>query len=175
MGVIWRRGDEMPNLRPGWLPTVTFVVFLLAAGCTLLGHPRGTGGQAPHQESPAAEYLAAAGPANCRLDAEVQSYTGHEHRNLAAAEAALRAEAVTERWFDQRLLKIPFLPSIAATARALARANERRAELTVRQARSPSLAALQSFTRRHQSADAAVEDQVKVIRRALGLPPPTTS
>jgi hypothetical protein len=82
---------------------------------------------------------------------------------------------VTERWFDQRLLKIPFLPSVAATARALAPANERCAELTIRQAGSPSLAALQSFTRRHQSADAAVEDQVKVIRRALGLPPPTTS
>jgi hypothetical protein len=59
--------------------------------------------------------------------------------------------------------------------RALVRANERRAELAVRQAGSPPLAALQSFTRRHQSADAAVEAQVKAIRRALGLPPPKTS
>ena len=167
----------MPNLRPGRLPTVTLVLFLLAAGCAPLGHPQGTSGRAPHQESSAAaaEYLAAAEPANRRLDAEVQSYAGHEHRNLAAAEAALRAETVTERWFDQRLLKIPFPPSVAATARALARANERRAELTVRQAGSPSLAALQSYTSRHQSADAAVETQVKAIRRALGLPPPTTS
>jgi hypothetical protein len=75
-------------------------------------HPPGTGGQALHQESPAAaaKYLAAAEPANRRLDAEVQSYADHEHRNLAAAEAALRAEAVTERWFDQGLVKIPFPP-----------------------------------------------------------------
>ena len=167
----------MPNLGPGGLPTVTFVLFLLATGCTFSGHPPGTGGQAPHQESSAvaAEYLAAAEPANRRLDAEVQGYADHEHRDLAAAEAALRAEAVTERWFDQRLLKIPFLPPVAATARALVQANERRAELAVRQAGSPSLAALQSFTRRHQSADAAVEAQVRAIRRALGLPPPTTS
>ena len=165
----------MPNLRPGGLSTVALMVFLLAAGCTLSGHPQGTGGQAAHQGSLAAEYLAAAGPANRRLDAEVQSYTDHEHGNLAAAEAALRAEAVTERWFDECLLKIPFPPLVAATARTLARANQRRAELTVRQAGSPSLAALQSFKRRHQSADAAVEAQVKAIRRALGLPPPMTS
>jgi hypothetical protein len=85
----------------------------------------------------------------------------------------LRAEAVTERRFDQCLLKIPLPPPVAATA--LVRANERRAELAILQAGSPSLAALQSFTRRHQSADAAVEAQVKAIRRALGLPPPKTS
>jgi hypothetical protein len=123
----------------------------------------------------AIEYLAIAEPANRRLDAEVQSYADNEHRDLAAAEAALQAEAVTERWFDQRLVKIPLPPSAAAPARALAQANVRRAELAVRQAGSPSLAALQSFTRRHQSADAAVEAQVRAIRRALGLPPPTTS
>jgi hypothetical protein len=72
-------------------------------------------------------------------------------------------------------LKIPFPPSVAATAQALVRANERRAELADRQAGSPSLAALQSFTRGHQLADAAVEAQVKAIRRALRLPPPKTS
>ena len=127
---------------------MTLVLSLLAAGCTPSGHPPGTAGQASHQESSAAaaEYLAVAEPANRRLDAEVQSYDDHEHRNLAAAEAALRAEAVTERRFDQCLLKIPLPPPAAATARALVRANERRAELAVRQAGSPSLAALQSFT-----------------------------
>ena len=93
----------MPSPRPGGLAAVTLVLLLLAAGCALSGHPPGTAGQARHQESSAAaaEYLAAAEPANRRLDAEVQSYADHEHRNLAAAEAALRAEAVTERWFDQ--------------------------------------------------------------------------
>ena len=83
----------MPNPRPGGLPAVTLVLLLLAAGCT----PPGIRGQAPYHESSAAaaEYLAAAEPANRRLDAEVQSYAHHEHRNLAVAEAALRAEAVT--------------------------------------------------------------------------------
>jgi hypothetical protein len=167
----------MPNPRPGGLPAVTLVLLLLAAGCTPSGHPPGTRGQAPCQESSAAaaEYLAAAEPANRRLDAEVHSYADHEHRNLAVAEAALRAEAGTERWFDQCLLRIPLPPPVAATAQALVRANERRAALAVRQARSPTLAALQYFTRRHQSADAAVEAQVRALRRALGLPPPTTS
>jgi hypothetical protein len=166
-----------PLTQPGGWPAMTLAVSLLAAGCTLSGHPPGTGGQAPHQQSSAAaaEYLAAAEPANRRLDAEVHSYADHEHRNLAAAEAALRAEAGTERWFDQCLLRIPLPPPVAATAQALVRANERRAALAVRQARSPTLAALQSFTRRRQSADAAVEAQVRALRRALGLPPPTTS
>lgn len=156
---------------------MTLALFLLAAGCSFAGRPPGTGHQVPHRESwsVAAEYLAAAEPANRRLDVEVESYTDHEHRNLAAAEAALRAEMVTERWFDQRLLKIPFPPPVAATARVLIRANERRAELAARQAGSPSLAALQFFTLRHLAADSAVEAQVKAIRRALGLPPPTTS
>jgi hypothetical protein len=82
---------------------------------------------------------------------------------------------VTERWFDQRLVKIPFPAPAAATAQALVQANERRAELAVRQAGSPSLTALRSFTHRRQSADAAVETQVMAIRRAPGLPPPSTS
>jgi hypothetical protein len=82
---------------------------------------------------------------------------------------------VTERRFNQCLLKIPLPPPAAATAWALVRANERRAELAVRQAGSPSLAALHSFTRRHQSADAAVEAQIMAVRLALGMPPPTTS
>ncbi len=169
----------MHDPRLGGLPAVALVLSLLAAGLRPFRSSAGRSGASPHQAShqessaAAAEYLAAAEPANTRLDAEVQSYADHEQRNLAAAEAALRAEAVTERRFDQYLLKIPLPPSAAAAARALVRANERRAELAVRQAGSPSLAALQSFTRSHQSADAAVEAQVKAIRRALGLPPPS--
>ena len=71
----------MPNPRPGGLPAVTLVLFLLAAGCTPSGHPPGTRGQAPYQESSAAAagYLAAAEPANRRLDAGVQTYAHHDH------------------------------------------------------------------------------------------------
>ena len=66
-------------------------------------------------------------------------------------------------------------PQIAATAQALIQANTRRIMLTLRQARSSSVTALLSFTHRHRAADAAVEAQVRVIRRALGLPPPSDS
>jgi hypothetical protein len=114
----------MPNPRPGGSLVVTLVLSLLAAGCTPRVICRAQGGKPRTQESSAAaaEYLATAEPANPRLDAEVQSYADHERRNLATAEAALRA-----------------------------------------------------FTHRHQSADAAVEAQVKAIRRVLGLPPRNTS
>jgi hypothetical protein len=123
----------------------------------------------------AAEYLAIAGPANRRLDAELDGYTDYEHDNLPAAESDLRAEAATERKFDQLLVKIVFPPPIAVTARALARANQARAALTGRQARSSTITELLSFTSRHRAADEAVETQVRIIRRALSLPPPQTS
>jgi hypothetical protein len=64
---------------------------------------------------------------------------------------------------------------LAATARALIQANQRRAVLTGQQARSSSLTSLVSFTARHRAADAAVEAQVRILRRALDLPPPEDS
>jgi hypothetical protein len=53
------------------------------------------------ERAPAAAYLAIAQSANRRLDAEVDAFTDHQHQDLAAAEAALRAEAATERRFDR--------------------------------------------------------------------------
>jgi hypothetical protein len=123
----------------------------------------------------AAEYLAIAGPANHRLEGEEKGYTANAHRNLAAAESALRAQAATERWFDSRLLAIKLPALIAATARALVRANQSRIALTELQARSASIGALLTFVSGHRAADAAVEVQVRIIRLELGLPPPETS
>lgn len=123
----------------------------------------------------AARYLAIAEPANRRLDAEVDGVAEHERDDLAVAEAALRAEAATERRFDRQLTRIPFPPRIAGLARALIQANQRRAVLTAQQAAAPSVTGLLSFTRRHRAADADVEVWVRAIRRALGLPPPDTS
>ena len=166
---------------------VVLMLGLLAAGCAS-GRRAGTAGQtASHGAMPgmgarpgvmrtlASAYLAAAGPANHRLDGEVDGFTDHEHGDLAAAEADLRAEAATERRFDHLLRMIPFPRAIAATADALIGANQRRVALTEWQARSSSVAALVSFTSRHRAADAAVETQVRIIRRALGLPPPQAS
>jgi hypothetical protein len=109
---------------------------------------------------------------NRRLDAEVDGFTDHEHHDLAAAEAALRGEAATERRFDRLLREIPLSPRLATTSLALIRANERRASLTGSQARSSSVTELLSFDGLHRAADAAVEAQVRILRRDLGLPPP---
>jgi hypothetical protein len=123
----------------------------------------------------AAAYLAIAKPANHRLDEETGSYAQDVHRNLAAARSDLRAEAATERWFDQHLTKIPLPPPMAATARAMIRANQHRISLTEQQARSMTLAEMASFTGGHKADDAAVEAQSRLIRRQLGLPPPPES
>ncbi len=156
---------------------------LAAAGCA--SQVGGTvGGRARPETAPtgtgrpsllAAEYLSIAMPANRQLDHEVDGYDDHAHDNLAAAGTALRAEAATERWFDERLVKIPFPPGIGATARALVRVNERRIDLTELQAQSATYAGLWSLTVAHKAADAAVEAKVRIMRRELGLPPPGNS
>jgi hypothetical protein len=156
---------------------------LLVAGCAGGAQPgsAGTAAGAGTAASPggmktlAAAYLAIARPANHRLDTENDGFTDHEHGNMAMAESDLRAEAGTEQRFDRLLSQIRFPPQIATTARALIQANNHRIALTLRQARSSSVTTLLSFDHRHRAADAAVEAQVKVIRRDLGLPPPSDS
>lgn len=123
----------------------------------------------------AADYLAIAVPANHRLEVEVDGFGDHRRDDLAAADADLRAEAATELHFDRQLSRIPFPAAIAAIARALIRANQGRIALTRREARSASLAGLRSFASTHKAADAAVEVQARAIRKALSLPPPSTS
>jgi hypothetical protein len=159
---------------------VTFAGLLLCLCLAAACAPAHDGNSPQHSARPglralAAEYMAIARPANRRLDVAVEAYADYAHHNLAAAETALRAEAATERWFDDRLARIKFPPAIAATARALIRVNEVRAAMTDRQARSPSIPALLSLTSDHKAADAQVEAQVKVIRAELGLPPPSSS
>jgi hypothetical protein len=159
------------------------VLALLVAGCTS-GEPAGRAGTAASAgtavrpgdlKALAAAYLAVAKPANRRLDTENDGFSDEEHGDLAAAESDLRAEAATERRFDQQLSTIGFPPQIAVPVQALIQANARRITLTLRQARSSSVSGLLSFAHRHQAADAAVEAQVKVVRRDLGLPPPADS
>ncbi len=159
---------------PAWLVPGLVLGLVLATGGCASAHP------AQHRPQPsvralAAEYLAIARPANHRLDVAVEAYADHAHHNLAAAEAALRFEAATERLFDRQLAAITFPPAIAATASALIRVNEIRARMTERQARARSIPTLLSFDAGHKMADAQVEAQVKVIRAQLGLPPPSSS
>jgi hypothetical protein len=123
----------------------------------------------------AARYLAVAEPADDQLDDEVDSYADHEHHNLAVAQADLRREIATEQWFDEHLLKITFPPAIAATAKDLVLVNNRRIALTTLQAHAVSISELVSFDQSHKDADAAVETQVRRLRKDLGLPPPDPS
>lgn len=149
---------------------LVFAAAVALAGCA--AHATSGGG---NTKALAAAYMAIARPANHRLDTEVDSYNDHARDDLAVAEADLREEAATERWFDHRLLKIAFPPAIAATAKALVRVNDQRITLTTEQARAMTISELLAFNARHRAADAAVEAQVRVIRRQLGLPPPDNS
>jgi len=168
---------------------VTSLLLILAGGCAASGPAGMSGRQAAqpgtrraasagpgwHLKALAGKYLAIAVPANRRLDSEVDSFTDHEHGDLAVAKSDLTAETATERWFDQHLTGIPFPPAVAAMVRALIKANQSRIELTGKQARSTSLTELRSLNGKHRAADAAVEAEVRLIRRALRLPPPSDS
>ena len=163
-------------------PAAVVCLVLGAAGCGPPHHPGArpsdrpsASSAAPSVRALAADYLAVAKPANHRLDVEVSAYAKHASHDLAAAAAALRAQAATERHFDRQLAAIPFPPAIAATASALIRVNEIRARLTEHQAAATSIPALLSFADSHKAADAEVEAQVRVIRAELGLPPPESS
>jgi hypothetical protein len=149
-------------------------VLVALAGCAASG-PAATAARSPRMRAYAAEYLAIARPANRQLDRSEDAYTENAHHDLGAARAALRAQAATERQFDRRLAAISFPPRIAAIARSMIAANTVRISLALEQARAASVAALVAFTARHKAADAAVEVQARLIRRELGLPPPSTS
>jgi hypothetical protein len=161
---------------------------ILAAGCDSAGgqaagtsQPGTAASAAPGQltraelKTMAADYLAVARPANRRLDVAFDGYSDAAHGSLARARSDLRLEVATERRFDHQLLAIAFPSWIALTAQALVGVNQRRIALTEHQASAPTLAAMRALDVRHRAANAAVEDQVRLIRQFLGLPPPSTS
>jgi hypothetical protein len=127
----------MPSARAGGGGAVALLVMLFLAASCASGPPAGAAGHAARQGAPpgtsgagssmkmlASAYLAIAGPANHRLETEVNGFSHHERSDLALAEADLRAEAATEQAFDRLLAKIPFPPRIAVTAHALVLANQ---------------------------------------------------
>jgi len=122
----------------------------------------------------AARYLAIAEAGNDALEHDFDALEAGDANDLRAARPELLRIAATERRFDRRLLALALPPPMATTARALVRANEARASLTALAASSTSVAELQSFLTRMTAANPPVEDQVKTLRRQLGLPPPDT-
>lgn len=150
--------------------TALLVAGILGAAC---GPAPGASAAARHVL--ASRYLLIAVAGNRRLEHDVDGFDGRDRADLVRARADLADEAATEREFDRRLLSIKFTPDVEGTARALVAANEARATLTAAAARAASLSLVMSFVPRLESANRAVEVQVKAIRRELGLPPPETS
>ena len=138
---------------------------MIVAGCGT--HARGA--------SVPARYLAIAKAGNRHLEHDFDQLEHDRRITLAMARADLRDAAVTERLFDRRLLAIRFPSATERAARVLYRVNQARAALTSIAAQSMSLAQVERFEHRLDFANAAVEQQVRLIRRQLGLPPPSTS
>jgi hypothetical protein len=105
------------------------------------------------------------------LSTDASAYDATERDNLAAAKAALAAEVTSERAFDTTMANFPFPPTVVPTATALIRADQALAKLTAEQAGSSSLTRLRSFDHRIQVDTAAVENERKLLRKALAVPP----
>jgi hypothetical protein len=146
---------------------------LAAAGCEPNLSPSGL--QCTTAQMLASQYMAIMTPVIQQLNADVAAYTANERDNLAAAEVALEAEVTSEQAFDTRLAGIAFPPTIAPIAEALIQASQALAKLTAEQARSSSLTQLRSFNHQVQVASAAVQTDMKLIRKALDSPPPAGS
>ncbi len=69
------------------------------------------------------------------------------------------------------MANFPFPPSVVPTAKALIQSDQSLATLTAVQAGSSSLTRLRSFDHRVQVATAAVETELKLLRKALAVPP----
>ena len=138
--------------------------------------PRSSAATTAELRAMAAKYMAIAQPANRQLDHEFDGFGDHvKDGGLAAAQADLRAAAVTERRFDRQLIAIRFPPRTEPFVRLLYRVNQARAELTSTAAAATSLRQLRGYQRRLDAANEPVEDAVRVIRGQLDLPPPDTS
>lgn len=120
-----------------------------------------------------ANYTSIADPSDQALGAEVTAYTKNEHSSLPAARKALQKEVTTEVAFNKQLAELPFTPDIAVISDRLIQANQKRSQLIQQQAHAPTLARMRAMDRAHQAADAVVETQVRALRTALGLPPPS--
>ncbi len=172
---------------------------LAAAGCEpslfISGMPCTT------EQMMASQYEAIVTPATQQLSTETAAYAVNERRHLAAAEADLSAEVVTEQAFDKSLAAVTFTPQnratadaliqdatssgspvplaaaiftpqVTAKADALIQADQVLLTLLAEQARSASLTQLRSFNHRVQVASAAVQTEMNLIRQALDSPPP---
>ena len=171
-----RKHRETRTARAAILAAVT----LLAIACGA-GHAHSTAPRSPAAQRSgalhrlAARYLAIAEAGNRRLEIDFDGLNGRDRGNLARAQADLRDAAATERLFDRRVAATAFPPRIETFVHALVWLNESRATLTARAAAAPTLPELHRYDARLAAANGPVEQAVRLIRAALGLPPPDTS
>lgn len=149
-------------------------VMVAAGGCAAAASP-GAVATVSAAPSPAAAYLAIATTGNTRLDKDFDRFNGPDRNHITASAADLRDIAATEHIFDQHLAQLTLPAPAAAWAHTLIRANEARANLTLRAADSTTLRQLDSLGPSLTAANAPVERAVSRIRTTLGLPPPDTS
>ncbi len=146
------------------------------------------------------QYEGIVAPAGKLLAADTAAYRANEGRNLVAAEAALTAEAATEQALGNSLAAVTFTPQnraralalitsaasngnpvpaaavtltpqVTVMADALIRADQALATLTARQARAATLTQMRSYNHRVQAATTTVQNQIKLILKALDAPP----
>jgi hypothetical protein len=141
---------------------------LAAAGCEPGLSPSGL--QCTTQKMLTSQYLGILTPASQQVNADMAAYTASEGHDLAAAEAALAAEAASEKAFGTSLAGIKFPPAIAPMAKTLVRADQALVELIAEQARSSTLSQLRSFNHRVQAASGAVQTDMRLILKALHSP-----
>jgi hypothetical protein len=138
-------------------------------------------------------------PAMQLLNTDAAAYTTNEKRHLATAEFALTSAVATVQALDNSLAAAMFTPQSRATADrlitgaemigspipsaavtftpqmtviagALVQANQAFAKLLAEQARSSSLTQLRSFNPRADAASAAVQTEMKLLRKAVVAP-----
>jgi hypothetical protein len=144
---------------------------LAAGGCAPVPSLVKTGLDCTTEQELSSQYTKITAPAIQQLNADVAAYTANEGSNLAAAETALKAEVTSATALDNSLARFPFPAAIAPRTRALIQAIQARVKLTAEQARSSSLAQLQSFNTQIDTASAAVQADLALVGKALAEPP----
>jgi hypothetical protein len=145
---------------------------LTAAGCEPGLSPSGL--QCTTAQMLTSQYMAILTPASQQVNTDMAAYVSDEKRHLDAAEAALTAEATSERAFDTNLAGVQLPPSIAPVAQTLIQNDQALANLVAEQARSRSLTQLRSFNHRVQLANAAVQKEMKLLLKDIEAPPPAS-
>jgi hypothetical protein len=114
-------------------------------------------------------YTNVATPADRLLAADISAYGVNRSRNLAAAKLDLSNEVKVETSFDNQLGTITFPAAPDPHADDLIAADAKRIKLIESQLKAPSLRKLRAFDSQIETASAAVDAQVKIMRADLGL------